>query len=269
MTNAMKYYEAHEGEYRKRLAAGQVAWDKGEYDDFPMLPLVELLLAESGISPPDAAALDLGCGTGALACLLASRGFAVTAIDVAHSAIAEAGKQADKRGLRIDFRVGDLCREELPRSAFDVVIDNHFLHCIVYAEERRFVLLGVRRALKPHGEFWLETMVGHADVVPSPDWNPDERGVTWHAIPPENAPEGCIERHGKTWIPIRRIQPRDEIVMAELREAGFEILWHETKPPSGEGEAADLRARCRAKVGTEAAPSTPVILPTYKLISNQ
>jgi len=250
----MRYYERHEEEYQKRLAAGQVAWDKGEYADFEMRPLVERLLIESRISGASCTALDLGCGTGALACLLASRGFAVTAIDVAESAIAEAKKQAAQRGLAIDFRVADVCRGELPASSFDLITDNHFLHCVVYSTERQFVLLNIRRALKSQGEFWTETMVGHPDMVPSPEWNMDEQGITWCEIPLENKTDGCIECDGRMWLPVRRILLSDQVVMSELREAGFETLWHETEPPSGKGETATFRARCRGASQKKVTP---------------
>ena len=37
-------YQAHEAEYQKRLAAGHVAWDAGDYDQFFMRPFVERCL---------------------------------------------------------------------------------------------------------------------------------------------------------------------------------------------------------------------------------
>lgn len=241
----MRYYESHEQEYQKRLAAGQVAWDHGDYDDFHMRPFVERCLEESEIYPSGSAALDLGCGTGALACLLALRGFMVTAIDVAQSAIVEAKKEAAKRGLKIEFRVEDLCQQELPPSAFDIIIDNHFMHCVVYSSERYFVLRSIRRALKPTGEFWMETMVGHRDMIPLVEWNLDGQGITWCEIPPEKKTDGCKEHGGRIWHPIRRIQPSEGVLLSEIREAGFEFLWHETEPPSGKGATADFRAMCR------------------------
>jgi len=247
----MKYYETHEKEYQRRLAAGQVAWDAGDYDSFYMRPLVERLLDESGISPAGSTGLELGCGTGGLACMLASRGFAVTGIDVAQSAIAEAKKQAATRKLQIDFRVGDLCRERLPLSAFNLIIDNHFLHCIVRAAERRFVLLSVGGALKPGGEFWIETMVGHPDMGRPDGCTMDEKGVVWHEIPPGNRTEGCVERDGRTWIPTRLIQPSEEALMSEIRRAGFDVPWQETVLPSGTGTAT-FQARCRPRPNEDA-----------------
>jgi len=239
----MKYYETHEKEYARRLAAGQVAWDEGDYDSFYMRSLVERLLDESGISPAGSTALELGCGTGGLACMLASRGFAVTGIDVAQSAIAEAKKQAAARKLQIDFRVGDLCRERLPLSAFDLVIDNHFLHCIVGVAERRFVFSSVHRALKPRGEFWIETMAGYPGMGHPDGFNMDEKGVVWHSIPPGNRMEGCVERDGQTWMPVRLIQPSEEVLTSEIHRAGFDILWNETVLPSETGTAT-FQARC-------------------------
>ena len=100
---------------------------------FSMLTLIERFLGESNLEPSQSSALDIGCGTGGLACYLAKRGFNVTAIDVSTTAINEAKKQAALRGLKINFQAADLCREQLPQNAFDIITDNHFLHCIVFS----------------------------------------------------------------------------------------------------------------------------------------
>ena len=243
----MKYYNAHESEYQKRLAAGQVAWDKGTYDDIDIRPFIEHMLKESTISPSGSCALDIGCGTGGLACMLASIGFSVTGIDISPTAISVAKHQSSKRGLAITFHVRDLCRDTLARAAFDLIIDNHFLHCIVRPEERQFVLQNLRKGLKKRGEFWMETMVGHPDMIPLAEWNLDETGVTWCVVPEEKRTHGCIERDGKIWYPIRKIQPSDELLVAELLEADLDIVWQQTEPPSAPGETGTFRARCRPR----------------------
>lgn len=241
----MKYYELHEQEYQKILAAGHVSWDKGNYEQFNMLSLIERFLGESNLEPSQSSALDIGCGTGGLACYLASRGFNVTAIDISTSAINEAKKQAASRGLKINFQVADLCREQLPQNTFDIITDNHFLHCIVFSDERQAVLQNIRQALKPHGEYWIETMVGHPEMSSRNEWHLDADGISWVAVPNNLKVEGCVERNGQILFPARRIQPSEAILIEESRNAGFKVIWHETKPPINENDTGTFRAKCR------------------------
>lgn len=241
----MIYYGLHDQEYKKRLAAGQVAWDKGEYETFDMLPLIKRLIKESKLAPSESTALDLGCGTGGLACFLAKQGFKVTAIDISSTAIGEAKSQATSRGLNIDFQVADLCHEKLPENTFDIITDNHFLHCIVFSHERYGVLQNIHRALKPEGEYWIENMIGHPKMTPPAEWNLDADGITWCIVSEDKRVEGCINRNGKNWRPIRRIQPSETIQIEELCQANFEIVWHETTPPLDENDTGAFRAKCR------------------------
>lgn len=66
--------------------------------------------------------LDAGCGTGAFAVEAAKRGAEVVAIDVAENLIDVAQRRTpDLAGSgRIDYRVGDMCNEEL--GSFDHVV---------------------------------------------------------------------------------------------------------------------------------------------------
>ena len=191
----MKYYEAHDEEYRKLLAKGHVAWDKGAYEKFDMLPLVERFIRELSFEPSQSNALDLGCGTGGLACWLASQGFRVTAIDISTAAVCEAKKQAVSRGLKIDFQAADICQEKLPKKPFDLITDNHFLHCIVFPDERHSVLQNINRALRPGGEYWLETMVRHPKMRPREEWHLDADGISWRATSNDTKVEGCVNRN--------------------------------------------------------------------------
>jgi SAM-dependent methyltransferase len=241
----MKYYELHEREYQKILAAGHVSWDKGNYEQFNMLKLIEHFLGETNLEPSQSSILDVGCGTGGLACCLAKRGFNVTAIDISTAAINEAKKQAALRGLKINFQAADLCHEQLPQNAFDIITDNHFLHCIVFPGERQAVLQNIRQALKPHGEYWIETMVCHPEMKPRKEWNLDSDGISWVAVSKDFKVEGCVERNGQILYPMRRIQPSEAIIIEELQMAGFEVIWHETTQPKDKNDTSDFRAKCR------------------------
>ena len=80
---------------------------------------------------PRPAALDLGCGTGGLAALLAAKGFAVTAADCARNSIDKA--RAEFGGLGIDFRVVPFeeVDETFPACAYDLVVMSHSLEHVI------------------------------------------------------------------------------------------------------------------------------------------
>lgn len=65
--------------------------------------------------------LELGCGDGALSCLLAGQGFDVTGVDISEGMIAQARERAEKLGVKARFVVADTdCFN--PDESFDAVI---------------------------------------------------------------------------------------------------------------------------------------------------
>jgi len=65
--------------------------------------------------------LDLGCGTGGHAIILAHRGYKVVGVDRSIAMLSIAREKANKEGLSIEFRQGDITNLKLART-FDVVI---------------------------------------------------------------------------------------------------------------------------------------------------
>lgn len=80
------------------------------------------------LMPADpATVVDLGCGTGSLAVLLAQAGHAVRGLDFSPAMLAVARDKAARAGVSVDFREGDAATPPYgPRTA-DVVLVRHVL----------------------------------------------------------------------------------------------------------------------------------------------
>jgi ubiquinone/menaquinone biosynthesis C-methylase UbiE len=101
-------------------------------------------------------ALDVGCGTGENALLLAEHGSTVTGIDLACDAIAAAKAKAAARHVDAEFVVGNAL--ELDRhfgeGAFATAIDSGLFH-VLTDEERPVYVRQVHRVLQPGGRYFM------------------------------------------------------------------------------------------------------------------
>ncbi len=104
--------------------------------------------------PSASTAIDLGCGSGILAALLARRGVRVTAVDVAWSATDSARRTADANGLDVEVvrRDGLTDRPE----KVDLVVTNPPFHVrgAKDTSPTRELFTQVGAALRPGGELW-------------------------------------------------------------------------------------------------------------------
>ena len=93
--------------------------------------------------------LDVGCGTGELTLLAASRGLDATGVDSSPRAIAIARRKAADRGAgRVRFEVGDALDLGFLGAGFDAVLDSGVFHVFDDADRARFVE-SIRRVLVP------------------------------------------------------------------------------------------------------------------------
>jgi len=147
---------------------GRPPWETG-------LPAGELVrIVEKGVIP-FGTTLELGCGTGADAVYLARRGFEVTAVDFAPTALERARNRAQMEGVPIRFVLDDVFEFAPTAGQFDFVYDGGFYHFVRQVDLARFLDM-LWRVTHP-GSFYLALIGGTAEDVDG--WPP---GVTEHEI---------------------------------------------------------------------------------------
>jgi SAM-dependent methyltransferase len=104
--------------------------------------------------------LEVGSGIGVDSIQLARCGFDVTAIDLTENAIAVARKFAERRGVKIDFRLGNAERLDFPDESFDAIYSFGVLHHTPDIEQ---AVSEVRRVLRPGGTAYV--MLYHRDSL--------------------------------------------------------------------------------------------------------
>jgi SAM-dependent methyltransferase len=126
---------------------------------------LDVLAGESTTATTTRRALDLACGRGRHALLLANRGYDVDAVDYALPALTTLKHAADARGLAIHCLATDITTWALPSARYAVIIVVNFLE--------RTLFDGLRAAVVPGGALLYETV------------SSDERTGTTPAVPPD------------------------------------------------------------------------------------
>lgn len=99
--------------------------------------------------------LDLGCGGGFMAEVLAQKGASVVGVDPCASAVEAAREHATAQGLSIEYRVGSGEHVPMESVAADCVV---CVDVLEHVESVDGVLDEVRRVLKPGGIFLFDTI---------------------------------------------------------------------------------------------------------------
>lgn len=98
--------------------------------------------------------LDAGCGTGDNAIFLTERGYAVTGVDGAPTAIEIASQRASDRGVDVPFVVADATELDGFEQEFDTVLDSALYHCLPESARTAYVS-ALHRVTKPGARLHL------------------------------------------------------------------------------------------------------------------
>ncbi|MGE3724395.1 MAG: class I SAM-dependent methyltransferase [Candidatus Sericytochromatia bacterium] len=114
--------------------------------------------------------LDVGCGLGENALLLASRGHMVWGIDWDQTLIQQARQQAQSQALEATFVVGNALELDVLGEGFHTVIDSGLLHCLNDKERKRY-LSGLAHVMFPGSRLFIlcvseNEALSAADVYP-------------------------------------------------------------------------------------------------------
>ncbi len=109
------------------------------------------ILALEGLSPKTA--IDLACGTGSVALLLARRGCRVTGVDMSEEMLTVAAQRAQEADLNIRFTLQPLQRLRLPKAVDMAVCALDGLDYILDPADCQKAIRQVYKALNPGGIF--------------------------------------------------------------------------------------------------------------------
>ncbi len=110
------------------------------------------VVARLAPSSPALDVLDVGCGTGFLALLMAEAGHRAMGIDLAEDMLALARPKAAARGLMVPFLAADAEAPGLPAASFDLVVERHVLWTL---PDPLRALRAWREVLRPGGRVAL------------------------------------------------------------------------------------------------------------------
>jgi SAM-dependent methyltransferase len=162
--------------------------------------------------------LDLGCGTGGHAFLLAAKGYKVTGIDRSKDMLFIARKKLKKTKAQVSLIRADLRRFNLNKK-FDAAVSMFaVIGYQVIGEDLKSTLLNIRRHLKPGSLFVFDIWFGPTVLAEKPEARIKEfkRGQirTIRMVTPQLNPRRQI-----VTVKYDILEIRDKKVLAEVRES--------------------------------------------------
>jgi ubiquinone/menaquinone biosynthesis C-methylase UbiE len=98
--------------------------------------------------------LDVGCGSGENALMLAEQGHMTWGIDLSRTAIESARAKAEQRGLNATFVLGNALELDILGEAFHTILDSGLFVSLNEAERKKY-LQHLGHVMLPGGRFYL------------------------------------------------------------------------------------------------------------------
>jgi 2-polyprenyl-3-methyl-5-hydroxy-6-metoxy-1,4-benzoquinol methylase len=141
----------------------QVRWNRQHAEssgrEEPSNFLRQILESDSWQVEPGRA-LDVACGKGRNALYMASRGFHVTAIDIAAVALTKGRTQAEERSLSIAWQQADLENLQLKAAEYHLIVNINYL--------QRSLIPQIKTALKTGGHVIFATYLIGQQAIGQP-----------------------------------------------------------------------------------------------------
>lgn len=142
MTHPSRFWDRIAERYARRPVADQASYEKK-------------LEITRGYLRPHMDLLEVGCGTGSTALILAPHVAHIRAIDFSARMIAIARGKADAQGIgNVTFEQAAIDDLALPDAGYDAVLAHNILHLL---QNKEAVMARIYRALKPGGVFVTST----------------------------------------------------------------------------------------------------------------
>ena len=149
--NDKAYFSLYEDRYQCLREQGIEDWISTQEELKHAIKSVDDFLVHSHCRPAKTSIIELGCGQGHLATHLLSCGYRYLGVDIAESAIQQAGKKAGVLGQHA-FLLADVTNlQEIQDDSFDTAIDYQCFHMLVVDEHRKKYLAGLKRILNNGG----------------------------------------------------------------------------------------------------------------------
>ncbi|MGC9962571.1 MAG: class I SAM-dependent methyltransferase [Acidimicrobiales bacterium] len=190
-------------EWDERYAGAEQVWS-GEPN--------AALVTEVGQLEPGRA-LDVGCGEGADAIWLASRGWQVTAIDVSKIALQRAASAAEQAGVGVEWLHAGLLYAPLPPAGFNLVSAQYPALLRTPTDDAEHALLA---AVAPRGHLLV---VHHADI--------DTEDAKAHGFDPDDyvSPSDVASLLDESWqVTFDERRPRHVSTGAGARHTHDQVL---------------------------------------------
>ena len=132
----------------------QQKWNARYRDRTSPAAAAPVLADNRHLLPASGRALELACGLGGNALLLAQHGLETHAWDISDIAVERVQQQARQQGLSLQAQVRDVTQDRPAPESFDVIVVSRFLE--------RDLAPDLIQALRPHGLLFYQTFIQQA-----------------------------------------------------------------------------------------------------------